>query len=37
MIDIEQKTKSLEPIKTEKIDSRTNLIKSSVVKLRPNH
>ena len=32
-----KKIKSLEPIKTEKIDLRTNLIKDSVGELRPNH
>jgi hypothetical protein len=39
---IEQKIKSLEPIKTEKIDSITNFIQfdfiqDSVVKVGPNH
>jgi hypothetical protein len=32
-----KKIKRLEPIKTEKIDSRTNFIKSSIVECRPNH
>lgn len=32
-----KKIKSPEPIKTEKIDSRTNLIRDSIVKLKPNH
>jgi hypothetical protein len=32
-----EKMKSFEPIKTEKIDSRTNFIRSSIVELRPNH
>ena len=33
----QKKIKSLEPIKTEKIDLRTNFIKDSVGELRPNH
>lgn len=32
-----KKIKSLESIKTEKIDSRTDFIRGSIVELRPNH